>query len=173
LERYADGLANEEQLRDAAEAAEAVADDAFAIEAHAAEEAASAVACSAFCGDLAETASNAARAIACIADSYYGSPAWETAREGEAVAQCHLLRDITGNPFRTVSLNPAWLTWNDSTVPKLAQGIYDDRAFDRLPVLADALEEAGCKDADILAHLREPGPHTRGCWPLDLVLGKE
>ena len=56
---------------------------------------------------------------------------------------------------------------------KLAQGIYDDRAFDRLPVLADALEEAGCTNAEILAHCREPGPHVRGCWALDLLLGKE
>ena len=56
---------------------------------------------------------------------------------------------------------------------KLAQGIYDDRAFDRMPVLADALEEAGCYDADILAHCRQPGEHVRGCWVVDLLLGKE
>jgi hypothetical protein len=54
----------------------------------------------------------------------------------------------------------------------LAQAIYDDRAFDRLPILADALEEAGCTDADILNHCRRPGEHVRGCWAIDLVLGK-
>jgi hypothetical protein len=58
-------------------------------------------------------------------------------------------------------------------VDRLASHIYDSRAFDRLPILADALEEAGCKDAEILAHCRGPGPHVRGCWVVDLVLGKE
>ncbi|HTU88816.1 MAG TPA: hypothetical protein VMF69_01855 [Gemmataceae bacterium] len=54
-----------------------------------------------------------------------------------------------GNPFRSVTIDPAWLTWNDATIPKLAQAIYDERAFDRLPILAEALEEAGCTNADI------------------------
>jgi hypothetical protein len=58
-------------------------------------------------------------------------------------------------------------------VVRLAQGIYEDRAFDRLPVLADALEEAGCDNAEILSHCRGPGPHVRGCWAVDLSLGKE
>ena len=58
------------------------------------------------------------------------------------------------------------------TVVQLAQSIYDDRAFDRLPILADALEEAGCTDAAILDHCRGPGPHVRGCWAVDLLLGK-
>ncbi|MBA4064130.1 MAG: hypothetical protein C0501_10535 [Isosphaera sp.] len=66
-------------------------------------------------------------------------------------------------------LKPAWRT---STVLALAQGIYGERAFDRLPILADALQDAGCEDADILAHCRGPGPHARGCWVVDLVLGK-
>ena len=59
-----------------------------------------------------------------------------------------------------------------STVINLAQAIYDDRAFDRMPILADALEDAGCDNADILAHCRQPGEHFRGCWVVDLVLGK-
>jgi hypothetical protein len=82
------------------------------------------------------------------------------------------LRDIVGNPFRPVSVAPALLTWNDGLIVKLAQGIDAEQAFDRLPILADALEEAGCADADILGHLRGPGPHTRGCWVVDWVLGK-
>jgi hypothetical protein len=67
----------------------------------------------------------------------------------EESTQISLLRDVVGNPFRPVTLNPAWLLWNDCTIPKLAQGIYEERAFDRLPILADALEEGGCNDADI------------------------
>ena len=83
-----------------------------------------------------------------------------------------LLRDVFGNPFRLLSVQRHWLTWNDRTIPKLAQTIYDDRRFDLLPILADALEEAGCDNADILAHCRGPGPHVRGCWVVDLLLGK-
>jgi hypothetical protein len=58
-------------------------------------------------------------------------------------------------------------------VVKVAQAIYDERAFDRMSILADALEEAGCTDQDILAHCRSGGDHVRGCWVVDLVLGKE
>ena len=97
----------------------------------------------------------------------------DAAKHGESTAQCHLLRDIFGNPFRPVSADPAWLSWKDGTIPRLAQAIYDGRAFDRLPLLANALEEAGCDNADILNHLRGPGQHVRGCWSLDLILGKE
>jgi hypothetical protein len=98
----------------------------------------------------------------------------------EKIIQCCLLRCIFGNPFRPVSLNPAVLTWNDATVVRLAQTAYDEREMPagtldngRLKVLADALEEAGSTGADILNHLREPGPHVRGCWAVDLLLGKE
>jgi hypothetical protein len=98
----------------------------------------------------------------------------EEAERAERTAQAALLCDIFGPlPFRTVTLDPLWLAWNEGTVVKLAQGTYDDRAFDRLPVLADALEEAGCTNPDILAHCRQPGPHVRGCWVVDLLLGKE
>ncbi|MDY3562412.1 hypothetical protein R5W23_003878 [Gemmata sp. JC673] len=90
--------------------------------------------------------------------------------EGERIAQAGLLRDIFGNPFRPAAIDPAWLT---STVVALAEGIYQDRAFERLPILADALQDAGCENADILDHCRGPGPHVRGCWVVDLVLGKE
>jgi hypothetical protein len=81
-----------------------------------------------------------------------------------------LLKEISGNPFHTVAVDPAWLT---SDVLLLARGIYDERAFDRVPILADALQDAGCDSDDILTHLRGPGPHVRGCWALDLVLGKQ
>lgn len=62
--------------------------------------------------------------------------------------------------------------WRSETVLALAAGIYAEGAFDRLPILADALEEAGCDNTDILAHCRGPGPHVRGCWVVDLILGK-
>jgi hypothetical protein len=84
-----------------------------------------------------------------------------------------LLRCVAGNPFRPVALDSAWLHWDGGTVRKIAQGIYDDRAFDRLPVLADALEETGCADRDLLDHCRSGGEHVRGCWAVDLLLGKE
>ena len=66
-------------------------------------------------------------------------------------------------------LNWGWLT---STVEQLAESIYADRAFDRLPILADALEDAGCTNADILNHCRQPGEHVRGCWVIDLLTGR-
>jgi hypothetical protein len=88
----------------------------------------------------------------------------------ERNAQSTLLWCLFGNPFRPVALSP---TWQTSTVTALAQAIYADRAFERLPILADALEDAGCDNADILKHCRQPGEHVRGCWVVDLVLGKE
>jgi hypothetical protein len=98
----------------------------------------------------------------------------------ERSAQCHLLRDLYGPlPFRRVAIDPAWLTWHGAAVPRLTQAVYDERHLpegtldqSRLAVLADALEEAGCADAEILSHLRGPGPHVRGCWPLDALMGK-
>jgi hypothetical protein len=84
--------------------------------------------------------------------------------------QCLLLRDIFGNSFSPIATEPRWLT---STVTNLAHAIYTDRAFDRLPILADALEDAGCTNAEILNHCRQPGVHVRGCWVVDLLLGKE
>jgi hypothetical protein len=80
-----------------------------------------------------------------------------------------LMRDIFGNPFRPVTLNPSWLT---STVLALATGIYDEKAFDRMPILADALQDADCDNEDILNHCRQPGEHVRGCWVVDLVLDR-
>jgi hypothetical protein len=100
--------------------------------------------------------------------------------EAERALQAALLRCIFGNPFRAApAIEPAWLTWNDGIVKKLAQVAYEHRALpdgtldtSRLAVLAGALEEASCTDAELLAHLRSPGPHVRGCFALDAVLGK-
>ena len=98
---------------------------------------------------------------------------WKDKPEG----YCTLLRDIFGNPFYPFQIDPVWIT---PTVTSLATAAYEDRALSsgeldpaRLAVLSDALEEAGCDNPDILAHLRTPGPHVRGCWVVDLLLGKE
>jgi hypothetical protein len=69
--------------------------------------------------------------------------------------------------------DPCWLSWHDATVPRIAEAIYDDRRFSDLAILADALMDAGCHDESILAHCRSPGPHVRGCWVVDLLLGKQ
>jgi hypothetical protein len=101
---------------------------------------------------------------------------WDRARP-ERAAQARLIRCVFGNPFRPAHFEPHWRTAEGVSV---AQAAYDERALPsgelnpaRLAVLSDALEEAGCTDVDLLAHLRSPGPHVRGCWPLGLVLGRE
>jgi hypothetical protein len=95
----------------------------------------------------------------------------EAARAELEAQQMSLLRDIYGNPFQPLPvIKEAWLVWNDSLIPRLALAIYQEHAFERLPILADALEEAGCTDNMLLEHLRGPGPHARGCFALDLVL---
>jgi hypothetical protein len=121
--------------------------------------------------DVASYASNAA---------FYADPRASKAKAdrdramlAEQAAQADLLRDIAGNPFRaTPTADPAWLTWRDGTVRRLAETIYNERRFADLPVLADALEEAGCTDAEILDHCRGGGEHVLGCWMVDLVLAK-
>lgn len=91
--------------------------------------------------------------------------------DAECAAQAALLRCIIGPlPFRAVSLDPAWQT---PAVQGLAQRIYTDRSFERMAELADLLQEAGSGDAEMLAHLRGAAPHVRGCWALDLILGKQ
>jgi hypothetical protein len=81
-----------------------------------------------------------------------------------------LLREIAGNPFRPVALDPSWRT---SDAQALARTIYDERAFERMPILGDALEDAGCTDQASLDHCRRDGHHVRSCWVVDLVLLKE
>jgi hypothetical protein len=81
-----------------------------------------------------------------------------------------LFHDILGNPFRPATLCPSWLT---STVVSLAAGIYEEKAFDRMPILADALQDAGCDNEDILQHCRQTGEHVRGCWCVDLLTGRK
>jgi hypothetical protein len=103
--------------------------------------------------------------------------AWNQVEAGEYQQQVWLLRDLFGNPFRSVSLAPAWMT---PPVRNLAQAAYENRLLPsglldntRLAVLADMLEETGCDNQDILSHLRGPGEHVRGCWVVDRLLGKQ
>jgi hypothetical protein len=97
------------------------------------------------------------------------SEAYQRGLQAEQQYQAALLREMFGNPFRPVAVEAAWLSWNDGAVPKLARAIYDGSRFEDLPILADALEEAGCTNADVLAHCRLDGGHARGCWALDLL----
>jgi hypothetical protein len=84
--------------------------------------------------------------------------------------QARLMRCIFGNPFRPMAVDPRWLS---PTTVSLARSIYEERTFDRLPILAGALEDAGCHRSDLLAHCRDEAPHARGCWVIDLALGRE
>jgi hypothetical protein len=106
--------------------------------------------------------------------------AWEATHRAELEYQCHLLRDIFGNPFcPPPSLASAWMAWNRGTGRRLAEAAYEQRSLPegtldpaRFAVLADALEEAGCTEQEILGHMRGQKGHWRGCWVLDLLLRK-
>ena len=166
LDRYIEGLATEAQLRAAEKAAQAAHTDAFQVKGKvgASAEWAAQFAASSDGWQAASRASNFAYVAA--GDGLQPGP--------EHTAQAHLLRCIFGPlPFRSVEIEPSWLIWNDGTIQKIARTIYEERAFDHLPVLADALEDAGCANAHILGHCRGAGPHVRGCWVVDLMLGKE
>jgi hypothetical protein len=89
----------------------------------------------------------------------------------EALAQCELLRDVFGNPFRRAPVLIAW-TEGHPHIGQMARSFYLERNFADLPVLGDALEEAGCTDEDVLEHCRAGGEHVRGCWLVDALLGK-
>ncbi len=164
-ERFADGQSTREQLTAAYRRASG---------ATTAANKAAATTCEAVLG-----ASAGIDCAACAADAVGLTD--ETAYLAETRKQARLWRDIVGNPFRPApALDPAWLAWHDGAVPQLARVAYEDRRLPegtlepgRLAVLADALEDAGCGDADLLGHLRGSGPHVRGCWAVDLILGKE
>lgn len=90
-------------------------------------------------------------------------------RDQEMKEHCGIFRDILGNPFRPVALDPRWLT---STVLDLANLIYSERQFERMPLLGDALMDAGCDNDEVIKHCHGPGPHVLGCWVVDLLLRK-
>jgi hypothetical protein len=159
-EKFADGLITEDEL-----AAARAATASFAKEA----------------GTRVTSGANAA-AYAAVCE-----PAWEAAWRAREYALWHvqkktgdpisfgrksseLFRDIFVYPSHPVSINPAWRNWHNGLVVSMAQQMYKERRFGDLPILADALEEAGCSDDAILTHCRQPGEHVRGCWVIDLIL---
>jgi len=178
-ERYADGIASDADLRAARREVKKVYD--------------------ALLASMSESAMYAAQAARSTLDKEFMTykmsmekaqaaeaarkrPDFDAAYRKEALAQCVLARDIFGSvPFRPLPpLDGAVLTWNDGIIVKLAAAVYEERSLPegtldphRLRVLADALEEAGCTDPDILGHLHQQGGvHVRGCWCVDLLLGK-
>jgi hypothetical protein len=171
-ERYADALATEEELETAAAAACSVWDTDV-------ERASTEGQWNRESRSLLYTAAAAAYNVAIPLGWWGAAPAFvapdEIAREisaqsgAECAAQCVLLRDIFGNPFHAITMTPRWRT---STTVAIAHVIYEDRRFQDLPILADALEDAGCDNVDILTHCRGGGEHVRGCWVVDLLLGK-
>jgi hypothetical protein len=165
--RYADGRATEEERQTAADAAHQAV---LAAGPPPDFERAASAALNAAVGDPAVDAAAESPWIAALAVA--GNP--YTPDPAERAAQYHLFADIFGPlPVRPVTIDPRWLSWNHGTVPAIARRLYEERAFHDLPILADALEEAGCDQADLLGHLRGPGPHVRGCWAVDRLLGKE
>jgi hypothetical protein len=172
-ERYADGLASREELALACQRAWEAHGGCwrpwrlgrYAAAALAAEEAAHAA---------------AACAVPYASSAWADAPVvllgWRRRKAWMRCVQSVLLRDLYPNLSHLVPTGPAWQT---PEVVALAQAAYNQRELPagtldvaRLAVLADALEEAGCDRADLLAHLRGPGPHVRGCWAVDLILGK-
>ena len=180
-ERYADGLATDDELEAAREAADEAADELLpqprvvkiVWEFLAAGAAANALDYDEdFLGPEAELFWLVANPLDAIEGEQREKGLDEAAavRE-ESGALVALLREIAGPlPFRPVDLDSNWLT---STVTALARQMYDSRDFSAMPILADALQDAGCNNPDILVHCRDAGPHVRGCWVVDLVLGKE
>jgi hypothetical protein len=176
-ERLADGMASEEERRQALMDAEGALDVLFPGGNNSAAQAA--------VNKLASIASSAthAREVALTpagAFFVHGPLTHAIMIHGDCRWLASLLRDIFGNPFRpSPPLPPAVLAWNDRTIPRIAQVIYDDR---KLPegtlnsgtqsILADALLDAGCDNDDLIQHCRSEGPHVRGCWAVDLILGK-
>ena len=174
-ERYADGAAGEEELSKAAFGTQTIASD---TPERAAGEAASA-------SIWLNTFSASHYAAFAVASKDFGVriaahavrdrfPLLLGARDAERLAQCGVLRDLLGPlPFRPITIDTSWLTWHDGLLVSMARRMYDSRDFADMPVLADALEEAGCANADILEHLRGPGSHVRGCWVVDALLARE
>jgi hypothetical protein len=107
----------------------------------------------------------------CLAGQTAG-PEISVSKDAESMVQSSFLRDIMGNPFHPVSLARPILAWSDRLVVCLAQAIYDERRWGDMPILGDALLDAGCDKEEVLAHCRAGGEHVRGCWVVDLLLGK-
>jgi hypothetical protein len=187
-ERYVDGLASEEERAIASEEAGAAAAAACRIESGRLSNAGVYAYPAHYVGWFAASATSyvpdygSLRTPDSVAASAAESAALASAvANTEAASQAALLRDIFGNLFRcSPRLPAAVLAWNDHTVPRIAQGIYEERQLPagtldttRLAILADALLDAGCDNEELMAHCRNKGPHVRGCWAIDLILDKK
>jgi hypothetical protein len=167
-ERYADGAATGKQLEAVARRARAAADD-LTFQASVSRNLRKCAERDAACAaaEAARRRLNAAYVVTLVRSAVAFSP-------DRPQSLSSVLRDLFGPlPFRTAALDPSWLAGDGGAVAARARAIYDDRRFEDMPLLADALEEAGCTDAAILSHCRSGGPHVRGCWALDLLLGKQ
>jgi hypothetical protein len=186
-ERYADALASKKELAKARLAARAVSWNAAAARAHRVSwDGPGRVAWWTVCEKIQSAASQAARTSSWYSScrrSEMGSHASSLVGtlRGEPVWQANLLRDIIGNPFHPLPvLAHSLRTWNDGVILRLANALYEERALpagtldgERFAILADALEEGGCTDADVLGHCRQPGHiHVRGCWLVDWLTGR-
>lgn len=154
-ERFVDGEASQEELTAAHEAASLAVEDAEELETRDAALAA-------------QSASDPNEQLGCLTSDLSMDASGYTVRE----ANHALLLELMGPPFQDAAIDPAIMAWNGGAVMVVAQAIYNERAFDRMPVLADMLEEAGCTDVAILEHCRTSEAHVRGCWVLDALLAK-
>jgi hypothetical protein len=169
-ERFADELADEEQLAEACRSVP-VAFHTFGPSQYAAMAAWRATMCPLSCHlEALNPAYHAARSEA-FQKATAGEARQAADRRGqeELTAQAHLVSEIFGNPFRPLPVQVGWVT---PTVRTMAEVTYNERRFADLPILADALEDVGCDNADILNHCRQPGEHVRGCWVVDLLTGR-
>jgi len=187
FEKYADGKADEVELDEAREnsydahgaAHRAATAAGWSASAWVTNAAANAASCVTFHSQdwlsdtsFFETAIWAARASAGPqVEGIWSDSAHPDRLAAEYQEQSGLLRHIF-NSFHLLLIEPLWLSWNDATVVSIAHRIYDGRRFSDLPILGDALQDAGCDQADILNHCRQPGEHVRGCWLVDLLLDK-
>jgi hypothetical protein len=165
-EAQADGRASSWQLRDASRRAFAVAHTSPTEGDRTPRQQRAALAAAAVASH------NAQDAVRLVLRALFADPALAGERFPTREDCCGLLRELFGNPFRPTTVAPEWLRWNDGTLSKIARAIHDERAPDRLPLLADALEDAGCTDPVLLDHCRGPGRHVRGCWVVDLLRGQ-
>jgi hypothetical protein len=121
-------------------------------------------------------AARAAAAVFPVNDTPAAHVAWccrqavrDTGPAGEGAYQADLLRDVFGNPFQIQTAAPGWLRWDGGVVPRMARAMQAGRSWEELPILADALQDAGCCDNNVLEHLRGPGPHVPGCWVIEML----
>lgn len=175
-ERYAEGQANDAELGQARDQAEVSAGNAPEFEQYAYQAAAACVAEDA--AGAARGAVEAMRQQAIRTVCYELTPGENEGRanalaaDAEGRAQCDLLRELLGNPYRPLAIDVTWLAAADGAARAMSEWIEREQRFDELPYLADALTDAGCRNDALLDHLRGPDDHYRGCWALDALLGR-